>query len=238
MTTLASAILLRAQTIILDETNVRWPLAELLLWLNDAQREVVIQKPSALSKNVALALQVGTYQPVPDEYLGLLRIVRNLQSAANAPVRTGGRAIRIVSREVLDTQTPDWHDPTHIPYKREVKHYTYDEQDPMSFYVYPGNDGTGVIEAIMAGNPTPIALAQNADPLLLDSYEIALDLPDIYANAVLDFVLYRAYSKDAQFAGNAQRAALHYQQFANSLGIKVKLDVALSPNVPANTQAS
>lgn len=238
MAVLASSIMDRAQRIILDETNVRWPLPELCMWINDAQREVVIQKPSALSMNAAMALEEGTFQKVPGQYLGLLRVVRNLRSAAADPVRIGGRAVRIVSREVLDTQTPDWHDPDAVAYRPEVKHYIYDEQDPLSFYVYPGNDGTGVIEAVFAGNPADIVVDTGADPAALESYEKPISLPDIYANAMLDFVLYRAYSKDAQFAGNAQRAALHYQQFANSLGIKVQIDAALSPNVPAQTKAS
>lgn len=238
MATLASEIMTRVEIIILDKTNVRWPLPELCMWVNDAQREVVLQKPSALSKNVALPLVEGTFQQVPDEYLGLLRIIRNLKSDPEVTPRIGGRAIRIVSREVLDTQTLDWHSPDETPYQKSVKHFVYDEQDPKSFYVYPGNDGTGVVEAIMAGNPRPIVIAPGADPDSISSYAQPIDLSDIYANSILDFVLYRAYSKDANFAGNAERAALHYQQFANSLGIKVSMDVALSPNIPAETKAS
>ncbi len=238
MTTLASELLDRAATIVLDETNVRWPLAELLKWLNDAQREVVLQKPSALSETVAIPLQAGTYQQLPQQYLSLLRINRNLSSAPGVTPRIGGRSLRVVSREVLDTQSPEWSNPTVTPYAREAKHYLFDEQDPMSFHVYPGNNGTGVVEAIVALNPQPITIATGADPLKLDSYAQPIALQDVYANAILDFMLYRAYAKDAQFAGNAQRAAMHYQQFANSLGIKVKVDMSISPNVQADTKAS
>ena len=34
--------------------------------------------------------------------------------------------------------------------------------------------------------------------------------------AVIDYALYRAYMKDAEFAGNAQRASSHYQLFVGS----------------------
>lgn len=232
----ARDIMERAQRLVLDETSVRWPLAELCMWVNDAQREVVLQKPSALSANVVISLAADTMQELPNTYLALLRVVRNVTVAGSPPVRTGGRAVRIVSREVMDSQSPDWHDPTKTTPAKVVKHYLFDEQDPLHFYVYPPNDGTGKVEAIVSAAPAVIAATGDANALA--SYETVLALPDIYANAILDFVLYRSYAKDANFAGNAQRAALHYQQFANSLGMKVQIDAALSPNTSAQTKAS
>lgn len=231
---LASDLFDRAQRIMLDETNVRWPLPELCLWLNDGMREVVLQKPNALSKTVVMQLEQGTYQALPGDYLKLLRVVRNITSVD--PYRQGGRSVRIVSREILDTQSPYWHDSRKTPFKAEVKHVCFDEQDQRSFYVYPGNDGTGQVELVVSVQPQ--AIEETGDPLEMDSYRVAIELPDIYSNALLDFILYRAYAKDAQFAGAAERAALHYQQFANSLGMKVQLDVQLSPNNPVGVQAS
>lgn len=231
---LASDLFDRAQRIMLDETNVRWPLPELCMWLNDAQREVVLQKPNALSKTVVMKLEQGTYQALPGDYLKLLRVVRNI--TAETPYRQGGRAVRIVSREILDTQSPYWHDGAMTPFKRDVKHVCFDEQDQRAFYVYPGNDGTGSVELVVSVQPA--AIKPTGDANELDSYRVPIELQDIYGNALLDFILYRGYAKDAQFAGAAERAVLHYQQFANSLGMKVQLDVQLSPNGPAQVQAS
>ncbi|MCK7581011.1 MAG: hypothetical protein MZV65_38935 [Chromatiales bacterium] len=59
-----------------------------------------------------------------------------------------------------------------------------------------------------------------------------IKLDDIYANAILDYVLYRAYSKDAEYAANAQRAALHYQAFTNALGVKTQVDTNNDPRLP------
>lgn len=231
---LASDLFDRATRIMLDETNVRWPLPELCMWLNDAQREVVLQKPNALSKTVVMKLEQGTYQALPGDYLKLLRVVRNVVS--ESPFRQGGRAVRIVSREILDTQSPSWHDPSAMPFKREVKHVCFDEQDQRAFYVYPGNTGEGSVELVASVQPRLIAATGDANEL--DSYRVLIELPEIYCNALLDFVLYRGYAKDAQFAGSAERAMLHYQQFANSMGMKVQLDAQLSPNNPAQVQAS
>ena len=57
---------------------------------------------------------------------------------------TGGRAIRLVSWDILDTQNPDWHDPTvtgDATHGTTPKHYLFDENDPLNFYVYPGVAG-------------------------------------------------------------------------------------------------
>jgi branched-subunit amino acid ABC-type transport system permease component len=56
----------------------------------------------------------------------------------------------------------------------------------------------------------------------------------VYANCILDYVLYRSYQKDSEFAGNAQRAMMHYQSFANALGVKTQADGATTP-VPASS---
>ena len=41
--------------------------------------------------------------------------------------------------------------------------------------------------------------------------------------------MYRSYQKDSEFAGNAQRAMMHYQSFANALGVKTQADGATTP---------
>ena len=61
-----------------------------------------------------------------------------------------------------------------------------------------------------------------------------MDLPDQFAGAVTDLVLYRMYSKDADYAGNAARAQAHYGAAANTLGIEIKGTVAVAPTSPGN----
>jgi len=99
-----------------------------------------------------------------------------------------------------------------------VKHYMYDEQDPRNFYVYPGVSGTAHIEIVYSANPTAVAANGN------------LSIPDLYANAVMNYVLYMAYMKDAEYAGNSQRAANHYQLFTASVTGKAQVDLITTPN--------
>ncbi len=236
---LASEVMDRVRRLIQDETNVRWPLVELCVWINDAQREIVLQKPSALSASRVLDLEVGTWQRIPDDALELLRITRNITAVdGGSGARTGGRAVRIVARDVLDTQQPDWHSGESVHFSATVKHYIYDEEDRRSFYVYPGNNGSGKVEAVLSIQPAVIAIEPGDEPEALESYEIDLSLPDIYINALTDYVCYRAYSKDATYAANMQRAAAHYQQFANSIGIKANQEAINSPNADAGIKAA
>lgn len=229
MPVLASSIIDRAQTIVQDKTGVRWPYAELLDWLNDGQREVAIYKPSATAQNVSLELQQGTLQGIGPGGLALLRVIRNLKTPVGS-VRIGSRACRIVSREVLDAQHPGWHDPDVFPYEKEVKHFCFDESDPTHFYVFPGNTGNGAVEAVVSMSPADITLASGADANNLASYRVEIRIPDIYANCLLDYVLFRAYSKDADYAGNADRSSIHYQMFVGTLTAKLQNEASFNPN--------
>lgn len=227
MAVAVSEILSRAQTLIQDNTGVRWPVVELLGWLNDATREVALHKPSASSQSVVLEMNEGTRQTIPVGALMLLRVIRNLKMGSTEGSRIGGRAVRVVNRDVLDTQHPNWHDSETTPYTPSVKHFVFDESDPTAFYVFPGNDGTGTVEALVSQAP-PAVTESGTD---ISNYEgTDVPLPDIYANAVLDYVLYRAYSKDASFAENMDRANYHMTAFANSLGLKTNSEVLSSAN--------
>jgi hypothetical protein len=229
MPVMASDIISRAQTVVQDTTGVRWPFAELLQWLNDGQREVALYKPSATAANVAILLQQGTLQDIGVGGLALLRVTRNLKTPVGSP-RIGARATRIVSREVLDAQHPGWHDPDVFPYAKEIKHFCFDETDPTHFYVFPGNTGTGAVEAVISQSPPDIELASGADTNALTSYRREIRVPDIYANTLLDYVLFRAYSKDADYAGNADRSGVHYQMFVGALTVKLQNEAAINPN--------
>jgi hypothetical protein len=226
MSVTVQSVIDRVQTTLQDTTGVRWPVvSELVLWINDAQREIALLKPDSSAKNETVTLVTGTKQTIPSGGNRLLRAVRNMSAASNG---TGKRSVRLVSREVLDAQTPDWHDPTvggDAAHTSVIKHYIYDEANPRNFYVYPGISGASYLEIIYSANPSAVAQSDN------------LDIPDIYANAVMNYVLYMAYMKDAEYAGNSQRAANHYQIFTASVTGKGQVDAITTPNVDQNRPA-
>ena len=217
-TILGSEALDQAGIILQDTTNIRWPTAELLGWLNAGQREIVLRKPDAYTISEAVALTASeAKQSIPAAGIQLIDIVRNMGTAGATP----GRAVTRTERYILDSQRPDWNTETG---SSTVKHYMFDERNPKVFYVYPPQPAVspGYVETVYSAAPAALAAAANT-----------LTLDDIYASVLLDYVLYRAYSKDSDIAPNApQRAVGHYQAFLRSLGDKEKAESSYDPNAP------
>lgn len=228
--TTAADIMKRAGILLNDEDHIRWTLPELAGWINDGCRAIVLARPAAKSGSRILTLEEGTLQKVPESGanapLSLLKIVRNLKTADESP-RVGGRVIKRTDQMLLDSQNPSWHDSTSVPFKKEVRNYVFDDTNPLEFYVYPGNDGTGIVEAAVSEVPAKIVASGAADQEA--SYTSDIDLPETYDVPLLDYVIYRAQSKDDE-TGQGGRAAMHYQQFATALGINIQVAKAYSPN--------
>lgn len=213
-TILASALIDLAEIVLQDTGNVRWPAEELLGWLNEGQREIVLFKPDANPINASVALAAGTKQAIPAAGTCLLKVVRNMGTNGT----TAGNVIRLIDQQILDDQNPDWHTETGAAV---INYYTYDERDPKNFYVYPPSDGTTQAEIIYAAAPANIL--SNA----------AITLGDIYASALVDYILFRAYSKNVEYASDGQRAMAFYQSFLTKIGRKEQADMLKSPNVAA-----
>ena len=223
MALVASDVLNRVRTILQDTGSTRWLLTELADWLDDALLDICFYKPTACSEAAVLDLVQGTQQTLPDNYTQLLRVVRNITSdAASEPPRIGGPAITPIEREILDAHVPGWHDSATVPQSATVRHLMMDMMDPRTFYVYPGNDGTGRIEVLAAKQPQPIT--RPTDALAIEQYTDTLDIDPIYQSAIMDFMLARAFSKDMQFAGAAERAQLHFQNYMNALGARQQME--------------
>lgn len=211
-TTKVVDIIDRASIILQDSTHVRFPEQELLKFFNDAQKEVVLLRPDANMQNATMTCVAGSKQTIPAAGLRLVNVIRN----------DGGRAVTQVDRKILDETLPDWHQSV-ADATRKIEHFIFDPADPKHFYVYPAATNSFVLEVLYSSAPTVIAITNFAS----DTTVISLD--DIYANCILDYILYRSYQKDSEFAGNSQRAAMHYQGFSSALGSKTQIDGALTP---------
>ncbi|OYW94369.1 MAG: hypothetical protein B7Z13_04770 [Caulobacterales bacterium 32-67-6] len=217
----AQSIIRRCVETLQDNTSIRWPVNELVRYLNDGQREVVLHRPDAMVTNQTMTCVAGSRQTLPATGAKLIEVVRNATGTR--------RAVRMVNREVLDAQSPNWHS---LPGAAEVLHFMYDARDPRMFYVYPPALATTQLDLVFAAFPTDIA--EPADGSLYTAVTGNISLPDIYGNVIQDYILYRAYSKDADYAGNGQRAQAHYTLFANALGIELRGTLAVAPNPTGN----
>jgi hypothetical protein len=219
----AQAIVRRVIDTLQDVTSVRWPVNELVRYLNDGQREIILHRPDAMVTNATVTCVAGTKQALPSNGAKLIEVVRN---AAGASTK---RAVRMINREILDAQTPDWHN---LSGTVNLLHFMYDPRDPRIFYVYPPALNTAQLDIVYSAYPTDIT--EPADGAAYTAVSGNLSLPDIYGNVLQDYMLYRAYSKDSEYAGNAQRAQNHYSAFANALGIEVQATVGIAPNPAGN----
>ena len=221
MGTLTGANLItRVQDTLQDTTSVRWSEAELLRYLNDAQREVVNFRPDASALTANVQLSTGTLQTIPTNGLRLIKVTRNMSGTSGSA--TGARAIRIVDFDILNTQEPNWNDPTvtgDAAHGTVVKHYAFDQDDPRKYYVYPGVSGNAYVEIVYSKAPDDFS-----------STSSTLDIDDTFANAVVDFVLFKSYLKDSEYAGNVQRSSQHYQLFVNSLSSGIQAQSLVNPN--------
>lgn len=239
----AAEILIKAGVLLNDEDAVRWSLQELADWLNAGQKAIVLAKPSALSGSVVLELSEGTLQGLPPlteetRYIALLRLLRNITDIG--PPRVGGRAVRDTTRDILDSAEPNWHDGSRVPFKPAVRQYVFDEANPREFYVYPGNDGTGLIEAVVSILPAKIVAAVETgpvDPTNIAHWATPIDLDPLYDDVLLDYILFRAYSRD-DLAGNPGRAQAYYMSFANAVGLKIRTEAQTGPNARAGVTQS
>ena len=103
----------------------------------------------------------------------------------------------------------------------------FDPDDPRKFYVYPG---------VKSGLNAYVELITSRSPTDLSATSSTIYIDDIYGNALVDYVLFRCYMKDSEFAGNAQRASQHYQLFLNSVSSGISSKNLINPNFDRNGQ--
>ena len=209
-TVTVGTIIGRANTLLNDPGFIRWPKQELLDYYNDATRAIVLVRPDANVASVAFTCVAGTKQQLPSNALKLLDVVRN----------AGGHAIRYVDRAAIDANYPDWHSGNTAT---KVEAYCLDERSPKVFYLYPGPAASVGVDIVYSVAPVAKTLAEVES---VDTPAVA-DLDDIYINPLLDWIMYRAFSKDAEWSANGNRATAHYQAYSDQLGLKTQVDQAL-----------
>lgn len=196
----------RAILILNDAGSVRWTSDELLAWINDARRAIATLRPDLYAVKTTLALVEGAAQTIPSDGMRLTDVMRN----------TGGPACTITEKELLDQFKPNWQK---MPGTKTPRHFMVDERYPDDFWVYP--------PALLGASLEIVYLATPED---LTSGEPLSTSDSMYLTALVDFVCYRAFAKDIEFAGSAERAAAHYAQFKDTLSDGGRIALATSPN--------
>ena len=214
---LGSAILNRVSEILQDASNVTWTAPQMIEWLNDAIRALVLVRPDASSTTTSMQLSAGTKQGLASGDLRLIRVARNMGSNGTTP----GKAVRLGSIGDIDSFNPDWHTDTPAIAIRE---YMYDDARPNEFWVYPPVHGTTQVHVEIVKSVLPSSMTDSSE---------TVPVADIYAPALIEWCCYRAFSRDSEHTPNWQRGARHFAAFFNLLQIKMKSDMAINPKVRA-----
>lgn len=175
-----------------DPEFVRWSQDELLMYLDEAQRDIA-RNPGAYVKTVVLPMVEGTKQALPEDSNQLMTVVRNYDGEEPR------EPVRLTTRELLDAFEPHWHvSPKH----QVVENYIYDDRNPAVFFVYPPNDGTGAVE-----------IQYNAVPPKITQLTDELSIRDEFETPLMMYVLYRAYTKDSDYSSGLNLANTFFQSY-------------------------
>lgn len=197
-----------------DDARDRWSVATLVKFINDAQDTIVLRQPEANSVRAAFQLTAGAFEhAAPSGTFRVLDVTHNL----GADGVTIGRSIDLVPRETLDAFRPNWRKETG---QTEIKNWMFNDKLPTRFEVYPRAHATTAVH---------VALERSVKPTDCVDANSPLGLPDLYRPAIQQWVLYRAFSVNSSTA-SLQRAQQHLLAWGALLGLKIKADVAFSPN--------
>lgn len=208
----AKSIIDKATIQLTDISGIRWTRAELLGWLNDGQRAIASVQPNASNKVVTVVLAAGTRQTIPSDGWMLLDVYRYMGLDGLTP----GRIVRLISRDLLDSFDMYWHSAAATA---EPKNFVYDLQDQRAFYIYPPNTGTGYVQ--LNYSQIPVDITNEND---------SISIIEIYQPAVLDYMLYRACAKDAEYAPGVALAQMYMSSFSMLVGGKDTAERSNNPN--------
>lgn len=177
-------------------------------------RELVKEKPDAYVINAEYGPSEGVKQTLPPG--GLLLIdYRNANGQAVTPVRMPD----------MDASFRNWR--AQAP--GLAQHYMHDERDPRTFYLYPPapfyNPSSPVIGEIV----------YSADPGY-DDATLPIPVDDIYEQALMDFVLARAYAKNTK-RGDLAKSQAYDASFYARIGSKSKTQFQYAGGVTNDASA-
>lgn len=192
-------ILLRANQLMGDPLWSGWSKAELLNYYHEALLVLLERRPDANAVNIGYVCSAGVKQALPDDAMALIDVISGQT----------GLAVQRTSRELLDQNYPDWYAGTSAS---SPQAYIYDVGNPRYFYIYPGVLAETLINVIYSGIPDLITISGVEDV----SHPATFPLRPQFVAPIIEYILYRSFSKDSDYAANSNRSAAHMQAF-NSL---------------------
>lgn len=205
---LISELLDRASIELTDTQRISWGLTDLIAYYNSAISAIASARPDIFIKTQAFACAAGTSQSTPTGAIKLIDVERNTLT---------GLPISHVSRATIESADPDW---TASTGKERAVHYIHEPTNAKTFWLYPGVKAGMSVDLVLSILPTPATKA------MVDAGE-AVQVDDQYVTPCLDWILYRAFMRDADITANANRGQLHLQSFTQAISTTAETDSAM-----------
>ena len=189
--TLATPIAL-ARTILNDPNAVTYSAADLLSYANDALDAMIPAAPHLFHVHTTVTCVAGTKQAVTATGAMALKAVHRVQ---------GGNAVLPADKQALDAYDPTWHTAA----SAAAVNWAPDLGDDLGFFVSPPAAAGQVLEVIILQAPAEYGVNDDTG------------IPDGYAPAIADYIVYRAESRDAEHV-NSNRAAQYLASFNTRMG--------------------
>lgn len=193
----------RAKDIVQDTDDVRWADPEVVRWVNDGLTYAVKKRVSLYTLRATVALDANTprNQIAAAGAFAVVDVPYTVD-ASNIPQRT----VRQATQDTISAVDPAW-----LVSSGDVVRHWIPGPEPKVFFVYPAVPKTvGLVrrvEVVYAANPPQLSATTDVIPI-----------DDVYAYALVNYVLFRFYSKDAENAANAQLAQTYLTIFNTYLG--------------------
>lgn len=216
MALVVSELIATVRKTTLDGASRAYSDADLMAFLNEAQRSSALEKPDFYTKCEFDTLTAGELQTIPDDGVALLNVIRNSDG-------NGARVVTQVQRELLAEASRFWPRGTQ---QAVVEHFTADPRDPLRYQVFPPNNGSGSVEVLYGAVP-PAVTAVDDELVVSDAYE----------GPLVNYMLAKCYavtSKKQDLAKFSGYMGMYRQQ----MGLKTKGQFSLAPRVAENGDAS
>lgn len=213
-----------------DVAELHWSDADMLRYVNAAQRRIVILVPEAnVVEETFTVINNDIRQVLPAGGIKFLDV--DNYDATNA-VR--GPRITQVEYDAMNSSHPTWgaleQYATKLEYPDAVTeyvvsqfdHYAHDPRDPKAYHLFPATTSI-LFEVLLKYVKVPTVLATLAGTFAL---------ADKYRNPAKLYIRYRTLETDTRYSAGSARRTEAYSKFLSSLGIQDVGNLRVDPNNP------
>ncbi|WP_372237303.1 DUF6682 family protein [Burkholderia sp. SRS-W-2-2016] len=201
-----------------DYQNIRWTRIELVEYANDASAQIAMLRPDLFEQTETIDLKPGDRQTLPDGAL-VWRVEGTLNSRdelIGRPFRGDATAARVASLwfdalACRDACGPFTASP---PKPYAISSYVFDPDGPSMFYVDPPVPAGQSVRAVVSLSRVPTRADEDSD----------VPVDGRFHNAVIEFMLYRAFSKDEDSQTSLARSNGHKTHFYEMIGLSKRAE--------------